>query len=96
MTNGVVEQRQGLVSVSRHLPIDGDVGFETGNIQFDGSISIRGCFFNIPSKSFRRKPTFTLFMNTLLFSSVISINSFEKINNVTILHFIFISISIYD
>lgn len=45
-SNGVVEQRQGLVTVSRHLPIDGDVGFETGNIQFDGSISIRGTVQN--------------------------------------------------
>ncbi len=40
--NGVLENRQGLISVSRHLPIEGDVGLETGNIQFDGSISIRG------------------------------------------------------
>ncbi|SOC36112.1 DUF342 domain-containing protein [Ureibacillus acetophenoni] len=45
-SNGVFEQSQGLVSVSRHLPIDGDVGYDTGNIQFDGSISIRGTVQN--------------------------------------------------
>lgn len=44
--SGVVEQRQGLISVNRHLPIDGDIGVETGNIQFDGSISIRGTVHN--------------------------------------------------
>lgn len=45
-SNGVFERRQGLVSISRHLPIDGDVGYETGNIQFDGSITIRGTVQN--------------------------------------------------
>ncbi|MBM7607166.1 uncharacterized protein (DUF342 family) [Lysinibacillus composti] len=45
-TTGVVEHRQGLISVNRHLPIIGDVGIETGNIQFDGSISIRGTVQN--------------------------------------------------
>ncbi|SOC27083.1 hypothetical protein SAMN05880501_1215 [Ureibacillus xyleni] len=45
-TGGVVEQRQGLISVNRHLPIDGDVGIETGNIKFDGSVTIRGTVMN--------------------------------------------------
>ena len=44
--NGVVEHRQGLLSVSPHLPIDGDVGYETGNIQFNGSVSIHGTVQN--------------------------------------------------
>lgn len=45
-TTGVVEHRQGFISVNRHLPIVGDVGIETGNIQFDGSISIHGTVQN--------------------------------------------------
>jgi uncharacterized protein len=40
--NGVLEHVQGLISVNRHLPINGDVGLETGNINFDGSVSVRG------------------------------------------------------
>lgn len=43
---GVVEAKQGLLTVNNHLPIDGDVGFETGNIEFDGSVSIRGTVQN--------------------------------------------------
>ena len=39
---GVVENQQGLLTISHHLKIDGDVGVATGNIQFDGSVSIRG------------------------------------------------------
>ncbi|MEK4229885.1 DUF342 domain-containing protein [Solibacillus sp. FSL H8-0538] len=39
---GVLEHVQGMVSVNHHLPIAGDVGVETGNIDFAGSISIRG------------------------------------------------------
>ncbi len=39
---GVLEHTQGQISVNHHLPINGDVGIETGNIDFDGSISIRG------------------------------------------------------
>ncbi len=46
LNNGVLEERQGMISISRHLPINGDVGLETGNIQFDGSISIRGTVQN--------------------------------------------------
>ncbi|MCP1145175.1 FapA family protein [Lysinibacillus endophyticus] len=45
-TRGVLEERQGLISVNRHLPIDGDVGVETGNIKFDGSVTIRGTVMN--------------------------------------------------
>ncbi|WP_274307293.1 DUF342 domain-containing protein [Solibacillus daqui] len=40
--NGVLEEHRGMVSVNHHLPINGDVGVETGNIDFNGSISIRG------------------------------------------------------
>ncbi|MFC7684771.1 DUF342 domain-containing protein [Ureibacillus sp. GCM10028918] len=40
--SGAVEKRQGLLTVNNHLTIDGDVGIATGNIQFDGSVSIRG------------------------------------------------------
>lgn len=40
--SGVVEEHQGMVSVNQHLPIDGDVGIETGNIEFNGSVSIKG------------------------------------------------------
>lgn len=44
--SGVLEHSQGLVSVNHHLPINGDVGIETGNLEFDGSISIRGTVQN--------------------------------------------------
>jgi len=44
--SGVLEHRQGVVTVNRHLVIDGDVGVETGNIDFDGSVSIRGTVQN--------------------------------------------------
>lgn len=40
--SGVLEHSQGQISVNHHLPIGGDVGVETGNLEFDGSISIRG------------------------------------------------------
>jgi uncharacterized protein len=40
--SGVLEENQGMVGVNHHLPINGDVGVETGNIDFAGSISIRG------------------------------------------------------
>ncbi|QCR32802.1 DUF342 domain-containing protein [Lysinibacillus sp. SGAir0095] len=40
--NGAVENHQGLLTVNNHLNIDGDVGIATGNIEFDGSVSIRG------------------------------------------------------
>ena len=39
---GAVERQHGVITVNNHLPIDGDVGIETGNIEFDGSVSIRG------------------------------------------------------
>lgn len=44
--DGVLEHSKGLVSVNHHLPISGDVGIETGNLEFDGSISIRGTVQN--------------------------------------------------
>ena len=40
--SGVFEDSKGMVSVNYHLPINGDVGVETGNIDFNGSLSIRG------------------------------------------------------
>jgi uncharacterized protein len=40
--SGVLEDYKGMVGVNHHLPINGDVGVETGNIDFAGSISIRG------------------------------------------------------
>lgn len=39
---GVCEDNRGMISINHHLPINGDVGVETGNIEFSGSISIRG------------------------------------------------------
>ncbi|WP_332645234.1 DUF342 domain-containing protein [Lysinibacillus sp. 54212] len=39
---GVLEKIQGQISVNHHLPISGDVGIETGNLEFEGSISVRG------------------------------------------------------
>ncbi|MGM9950656.1 MAG: DUF342 domain-containing protein [Lysinibacillus sp.] len=43
---GVLEHSRGQISVNHHLPINGDVGVETGNIEFEGSISIRGTVQN--------------------------------------------------
>ena len=40
--SGVVEEHNGMVSVNHHLPIAGDVGIETGDIEFNGSVSIKG------------------------------------------------------
>ncbi|MEG0470831.1 MAG: FapA family protein [Solibacillus sp.] len=40
--SGVLEDSKGIVGVNHHLPISGDVGIETGNIEFNGSLSIRG------------------------------------------------------
>ena len=40
--SGILEDNKGIVGVNYHLPINGDVGIETGNIDFHGSISIRG------------------------------------------------------
>lgn len=45
-TGGVLEIQNGIISIQKHLPIQGDVGVETGNITFDGSISIRGTVTN--------------------------------------------------
>lgn len=39
---GVLDDVEGLIGVNRHLPINGDVGVETGNLEFNGSLSIRG------------------------------------------------------
>ena len=42
LIDGVVEMKGGKISVGDHLIIDGDVGMETGNIDFDGSVTVRG------------------------------------------------------
>lgn len=40
--HGVVTYKDGKLSVGEHLTIDGDVGVETGNIDFEGSITVKG------------------------------------------------------
>ncbi|WP_064091615.1 DUF342 domain-containing protein [Rossellomorea aquimaris] len=40
--DGIVEFTAGKISVGEHLFIEEDVGVETGNIDFDGSVTIRG------------------------------------------------------
>lgn len=42
LMSGVVTYQNGKISVGDHLFIKGDVGIETGNIDFDGSITIEG------------------------------------------------------
>ncbi|AOH55645.1 hypothetical protein ABE28_014895 [Peribacillus muralis] len=42
LIDGVVEFRDGKITVGAHLLIDGDVGIETGNIEFDGSVTVKG------------------------------------------------------
>lgn len=42
LTNGALSHNQGKVSVLKHLVIPGDVGYETGNIIFDGSVTVKG------------------------------------------------------
>ncbi|MFE4895203.1 DUF342 domain-containing protein [Peribacillus butanolivorans] len=42
LINGVVEFRGGKIAVGDHLVIEGDVGIETGNIEFDGSVTVKG------------------------------------------------------
>lgn len=39
---GVLDDVKGMIGVNRHLPIYGDVGIETGNLEFNGSLSIKG------------------------------------------------------
>lgn len=40
--NGAVNYIDGKITVSNHLEIDGDVDFNTGNINFDGYVTIKG------------------------------------------------------
>lgn len=40
--SGALEYINGILTIRDHLVIEGDVGVETGNVQFDGSISVRG------------------------------------------------------
>lgn len=40
--NGAVSYANGKISVSNHLEISGDVGLSTGNIKFDGYLTIKG------------------------------------------------------
>ncbi|MGD7008575.1 DUF342 domain-containing protein [Metabacillus sp. 84] len=39
---GIVSSAAGKISVANHLRIDGDVGIATGNIEFDGSVTVNG------------------------------------------------------
>ncbi len=39
---GALEWKEGQISVSKHLVVDGDVGLETGSITFDGAVTIYG------------------------------------------------------
>ncbi|MFJ7826743.1 DUF342 domain-containing protein [Psychrobacillus sp. NPDC096623] len=41
-TKGVIGEVNGILTVQKHLIIEGDVGLETGNLKFDGSIQVRG------------------------------------------------------
>lgn len=41
-TKGIIGEVNGVLSVQKHLVIDGDVGLETGNLTFDGSILVKG------------------------------------------------------
>ena len=41
-TKGVIGEINGVLSVLKHLVVDGDVGIETGNLKFDGSIQVKG------------------------------------------------------
>nr|WP_315061316.1 FapA family protein [uncultured Lysinibacillus sp.] len=43
---GVLDDVKGMIGVNRHLPINGDVGVETGNLEFNGSLSIKGTVTN--------------------------------------------------
>ena len=40
--NGAVNYVEGRITVANHLEIDGDVDFNTGNIKFDGYVTING------------------------------------------------------
>jgi uncharacterized protein (DUF342 family) len=40
--NGAVSYTNGKISVSNHLEISGDVGLSTGNIKFDGYLTVKG------------------------------------------------------
>lgn len=42
LIDGVVEFHSGKITVGNHLVIDGDVGVETGNIHFDGNVTVKG------------------------------------------------------
>lgn len=42
LIDGVVEFHGGKISVGNHLIINGDVGVETGNISFEGNITVKG------------------------------------------------------
>ena len=42
LIDGVVEYHAGKISVGNHLIINGDVGVETGNIHFEGNVTVKG------------------------------------------------------
>ncbi|AZB41764.1 DUF342 domain-containing protein [Bacillus sp. FJAT-42376] len=39
---GIVSKTAGRISIANHLLIEGDVGIGTGNIEFDGSVTVKG------------------------------------------------------
>lgn len=40
--DGILERNNGRLSIDQHLVIDGDVGIETGNVEFDGTVTVKG------------------------------------------------------
>lgn len=40
--NGAVNINNGEISVSNHIEVDGNIDFKTGNLDFDGSITVKG------------------------------------------------------
>ncbi|QPC46813.1 FapA family protein [Mangrovibacillus cuniculi] len=42
LQDGILERKNGRLSIGKHLLIDGDVGIETGNIEFDGTVTVKG------------------------------------------------------
>jgi uncharacterized protein (DUF342 family) len=41
-TDGALQIKEGRIGVVKHLIISGDIGNETGNIDFDGSVTVKG------------------------------------------------------
>lgn len=41
-TSGVLDDSNGMVSILKHLVVETDIGVETGDLEFDGSITVKG------------------------------------------------------